>query len=120
MKHTFTIFIYSFFTFSTSNNFIVLDMKSSKYRSSCPEVFLKKRVLKICSKFEGEHPCRSVISLKLFRNFIEIALRHECSPINMLHIFRTPIPANISGWLLLKITSCHYSKYNHLFYLIYL
>ena len=27
------------------------------YRSSRPEVFLGKRVLKICSKFTGEHPC---------------------------------------------------------------
>ena len=30
---------------------------------------------KICSKFTGEHPCRSVISLKLQSNFVEIALR---------------------------------------------
>ena len=34
-------------------------------RSSRPEVFLGKGVLKICSKFIGEHPCRSVISIKL-------------------------------------------------------
>ena len=33
-----------------------------KYRSSHPEVFLVKGVLKIFSKFTGEHPCRSVIS----------------------------------------------------------
>ena len=30
-----------------------------------------------------------MISIKLQRNFIEIALRHECSPVNFLHIFRT-------------------------------
>ena len=30
-------------------------------RSSRPEVFLVKRVLKICSKFTGEHPSRSAI-----------------------------------------------------------
>ena len=34
-------------------------------RSSRPEVFLGKGVLKICRKFTGEHPCRSVISIKL-------------------------------------------------------
>ena len=34
-------------------------------RSSHPEVFLRKGVLKICSKFTGEHPCQSVISIKL-------------------------------------------------------
>ena len=32
-------------------------------RGSHPEVFLGKSVLKICSKFTGEHPCRSVIKL---------------------------------------------------------
>ena len=35
-------------------------------RSSPQEVFF---VLKICSKFTGEHPCRSVISIKLQSNF---------------------------------------------------
>ena len=35
------------------------------FRSSCPEMFLRKGVLKICSKFTGEHSCRSVISIKL-------------------------------------------------------
>ena len=41
-------------------------------RSSHSGVFLGKGVLKICSKF------------------IEIALRHGCSRVNLLHIFRTP------------------------------
>ena len=41
-------------------------------------MFLRKSVLKIYSKFTGEHPCRSVISIKL-------------------HIFRTPFPTNSSG-----------------------
>ena len=69
-------------------------------RSSRPEVFLAKGVLKICSKFTGEHPCRSVI---LLCNFIEIALQHGCSPVNLLHIFRKPFPRNTTGWLLLGI-----------------
>ena len=65
------------------------------FRSSRPEVFLRKSVLKICSKFTGEHPCRSVISIKLLCNFIEITLRHGCFPVNLLHIsehllLRTP------------------------------
>ena len=41
-------------------------------RSSHPEVFLEKGVLKICSKFTGEHPFQSVISIKLLCNFIEL------------------------------------------------
>ena len=30
-------------------------------------------------------------------NFIEIALQHVCSPVNLLHIFRTPFTKNTSG-----------------------
>ena len=47
-------------------------------RSSCPEVFLRNGVLKINSKFTGEHPCRS-------------AVRLGDSAVNLLHIFRTPL-----------------------------
>ena len=50
--------------------------------------------------------CRSVISTKLLCNFIEITLRHRCSPLNLLHIFRTPFPRNTSEWLLLVIFYC--------------
>ena len=71
-------------------------------RSSHPEVFLRKGVVKICSKFIGEQPSRGVISIKLQSNFIEIALRHGYSPGNLLHIFKRPFPRNISGWLLLE------------------
>ena len=69
------------------------------------EVFLGKGVLKIWSKFTGEHPCWSVISIKLLCKFIEITLQHECSPVNLLHIFRTPFPKNTSGGLLLLFSS---------------
>ena len=65
-------------------------------------MLLRKGVLKICSKFTGEHPCRSVISEKLLYNFIETILRHRCSPGNLLHDFRTLFPKNTSGWLFLK------------------
>ena len=54
-------------------------------RSSHPEVFLEKGVLKIC------------------RKFIEIALRHGCSPVNLRHIFRTPFTKSTPGRLLLKV-----------------
>ena len=73
------------------------------YRSNRPEVFLKKGILKICSKFTGEHPYRSVISIKLLCNVIEIALPDGCSPVNLLYIFRTPFPKNTSGRLLLNV-----------------
>ena len=49
-------------------------------------MFLGKSVLKMCSKFTAEHPCQS--------NFIKIALRRGGSPVNSVHIFRTPFPKN--------------------------
>ena len=38
-------------------------------RSYRPEVFFRKGVPKICSNFTGEHPCPSVILIKLLCNF---------------------------------------------------
>ena len=73
-----------------------LQMFSKWDRSSRSEVFLGKGVLKTCSKYAGEHPCQSVISIKLQSDFIEIAPRHRCSPVNLLHIFRTPFLKNTS------------------------
>ena len=75
------------------------------YRSSCLEVFLRKGVLKICSKFTGEHPCRSTTSIKLQSNHIEITLWHGCSTVNLLHIFRTPLSKNLDG--------CFYAYIQH-------
>ena len=71
---------------------------STRSKSSPQEVFLRKGVLKIRSKFTGEYPCRSVISIKLISiNFNKITLWHGCSPVIFLHIFRTPCPKNTSG-----------------------
>ena len=36
-------------------------------------------------------------------DFIEITLRHGCSPVNLLHIFRAPFSRNYSGWLLVEL-----------------
>ena len=70
------------------------------FRSSHPEVFLKKGFLRIC--ITEEHPCQSVISIELLCNFIEITLRHRCSA-NLLHILRTSFIKNTPGRLLLGI-----------------
>ena len=47
-------------------------------------------------------------------NFIEIALWHGCSLVNLLHIFRTPLPKSTSGWLLLILTLCIQNPAKHL------
>ena len=62
----------------------------------------RKRCSEICSKFKGEHPCRSAISIKLLCNFTEITFRHGCSLVNLLYIYRTPFLKNTSGGLLLN------------------
>ena len=41
-------------------------------------------------------------------NFIEITLRHGCSSVNLLRIFRTPFTKNTPGRLLLAMTSGEY------------
>ena len=43
-------------------------------------------------------------NLQLLCNFVEITLRHGCSHVNLLHIFRTPFPNNTSGWLAVSVT----------------
>ena len=87
-------------------------------RSSPLEVFLGKVILKICSKFTGEHPCQSMISIKLLCNFIEITFQDGFSLVDLLHIsehlfIRTPM--NGYFWILFLFTetiaiSTHYGK----------
>ena len=55
--------------FLENSRYSQLKSKLYLFRSSRPEVFLRKGVLKICSKFTGEHPYRSVISIKLQSNW---------------------------------------------------
>ena len=70
---------------------VKLNQFQSNIKSGRSEVPLVKGVLEIRSKFTGEHPCRSAITLQ-----------HEYSPVNLLHIFRTPFLRSTSGWLLLQ------------------
>ena len=48
-----------------------------------PRVFLGKGVLKICRSLQE----KTHAEVRFQSNFIEIALRHGCSPVNLLHIF---------------------------------
>ena len=91
----------------------IFEKELSICRSSHPEVFLEKGFLKICSKLTGEHPYRSAISIKLQSNFIEITLRHGCSPVNLLYIFRTPFLKNTSGRLLLNMFNLSFNPSNN-------
>ena len=80
-----------------------LGLKRTEYFtliSSPPEVFLRKGALEICSKFAGDHPCQSVISMKL-RNRNKIEFWYMCLPANLPHIFRAPFLKNTSEETLL-------------------
>ena len=68
--------------------------------SSPPVVLSGKGILKKCSKFTGEHPCRSVISIKL-----GVTLRYGYSSENLLHIFRTPYELEGCFWMSKRSTS---------------
>ena len=76
------------------------------YRSSPPEVFLGKVVLKICRKFEKKITILPWCFIEIILGMgvlYWITLRHGCSPINLLHIFSTPFPKNTFGGLLLNV-----------------
>ena len=60
-------------------------------RSSRSEVLLGKGVLKICSTFTGEHPCRSMISIKLQSNFGMGVLLQICCIFSEHLFLRTPL-----------------------------
>ena len=49
----------------------VTKLKFINFRSSSPEVFLGKGVLKLYRKFTGEHPCRRVIQLTCFATLLK-------------------------------------------------
>ena len=73
-------------------SYVILRMN----RSSLPEVFLIKDVPKTCSKFAGEHPYRSVISIKLLRT---LAWVFSCK---FAGYFRSTFRRSTSGWLLVN------------------
>ena len=94
------------------NYFIKYRQTLTLLRSSPPEAFLGKCVLKICSKFIGEHPYRSLVSIKLQSNFIEIKLWYGCFLVNLLLVFRTSFPMNTSRWLLLIVAELRLLRWN--------
>ena len=69
-----------------ARSLLKLSQQSFINRSSRPEVFLGKGVLKICSKFTEN---------------TQNTLRYGCSPVKLLYVFRIPFPRNTTGWLIL-------------------
>ena len=67
----------------------------AKFQEQPSRCFLRKRCSENMPQIYRTTPVPS--------NFIEITLWHGCSPVNLLHIFRTPFSKNTPGWLLLNL-----------------
>ena len=78
-------------------------------RASHTEGFLSKGVLAICNKLGGEHPYWNIVSIKFLYIFIDIALRHGCSPVNFLHISGGRLLNNLTT---LWVTKLHFFNNN--------
>ena len=74
----------------------------SRGRSNCPEVFCKKGVLRIFTKFTGKH----LVQIHIFKQRIW----HRCFPVNFVKFLRTSFFIEHLLWLLLersmKILQC--------------
>ena len=82
------------------NNWTIFGRCSDKKQPS--RGFPKKRWSEDMQQIYRRTPMRKCDINEAVSNFIEIALRHGCSPVNLLHIFRTLFPRNTSGRLLLS------------------
>ena len=73
-----------------------------KNRSSRPEVFSKKGVLRNFTKFTGNHQCQSLTSCKPQAvTLLKKKLWHRCFPMNFVKFLRTPFFIEHLWWLLL-------------------
>ena len=95
---------------------IVKALWSSKMEKQPSRGVLSKR----CSELYWNHTSAWVFSCEFaayfqntfyYSNFIEITLRYGCSPVNLVHIFRTLFTKNTSERLLLKME--HLNGTNH-------
>ena len=83
-------------------------------RSSCPEVFCKKGVLRNSEKFTEKDLCQSLFLNKVtgFRpaNLFKKKLLHTCFPVNFTIFLRTPFITEHLRWMLLRLID---QKYSH-------
>ena len=82
-------------------------MISFTYRSSRPEMYCKKGVLRNFAKFTGKHLCQSLFFDKVadLRPATLLKKRpwHRCFPVNFAKFLRTPFLTEHLRWLLLHL-----------------
>ena len=75
------------------------------FRSSFPEVFCKKGVLRNFAKFTGKYLCQSLFFNKVVglrpATLLKKRLKHRCFPVNFAKFLTTPFPTEHLWWLLL-------------------
>ena len=78
------------------------DVQSNKVRSSRPDLFCKKDVIKHFVKFTGKHLCQSLVfnNVSLLTLF-KIRLWHWCFLLHFAKFLRTPFHTEQLWWLLL-------------------
>ena len=85
---------------------ITCNNKTKKYRSSRPEEFCKKRVLRDFVKFTGKDLCHSLFFKKVAElrpsTLLKKRLCFRCFPVNFAELLRTPFFLEYLWWLLLK------------------
>ena len=88
-----------------TNNFVKNVHSSSQNNSQ--QIIQRQRLLNcninvifVCGFFSRSSHTELFLGKGLY-NFTEIALRHGYSPVNLMHIFGTPLPKNTSEWLFL-------------------
>ena len=74
------------------------------HRSSLPEIFCKKGVLRNCGKFPGKHLCQSIFFNKVAglrpATLLIKRLCHRRFPVSFMKFLRTPFLQNTTGRLL--------------------
>ena len=99
----------------------VKSKSAEKVRSSRPEVFCKKGVLRNFAKFTGKHLCQSLFFNEVTSLSPAILLKkrfwHRRFPVNLAKFLRTPFLTEHLRWLLLKrseitiLTTTHTHSY---------
>ena len=81
-----------------SGTFISCWFKKALFRSSCPEVFSKKSVLRNFTNFTGKH-----LDQSFFNKVAGLRFWYSCFPVNFAKFLRAPFFIEHLRWLLLFI-----------------
>ena len=105
IRHETMFFFFCSHLIGFTNGRIYADESCEYFQRQPPRGVLRKRCSEYMQQIYRRTPMPKCVSIKLLCNFIEITLWYGWSPVNLLHIFRTPLTKNTSVWLLLYFQS---------------